>query len=149
MVSAGVMTGMMRVQYSCSVQSSAMRRTRGRTNGIILWLRNSPLSAGRTRWWTIRWRGRKITTSYLKFEKASLTYPTLYKSYMYMYAFVNAMIVHYSHTCTCTCMDIHCCSVNNPDGSYGHVLHAVRVHEPLWWVGRVPMGQKSFLTYQS
>ena len=32
--------------------------------------------------------------------------------------------------------------------NYGHVLHAVRVHEPLWWVGRVPMGQKSFLTYQ-
>ena len=27
--------------------------------------------------------------------------------------------------------------------------HAVRVHEPLWWVGRVPMGQKSYLTYQS
>ncbi len=26
-------------------------------------------------------------------------------------------------------------------------VHAARVHEPLRWVGRVPMGQKSFLTY--
>ena len=33
--------------------------------------------------------------------------------------------------------------------NYGHVLHAVRVHEPLRWVGKVLMGQKSFLTYQS
>ena len=32
--------------------------------------------------------------------------------------------------------------------NYGHALHAALDHEPLWWVGRVPMGQKSFLTNQ-
>ena len=37
--------------------------------------------------------------------------------------------VHVSYTYKCTCM------------------HAARVHEPLWWVGRVPIEQKSFASY--
>ena len=31
---------------------------------------------------------------------------------------------------------------------FGGDLHAANVHEPLSWLGRVPMGQKGFLTYQ-
>ena len=52
--SAGVMMGKMSVQYSCRVQSSAISSTKGRTNGTIFLLRNSLLSAGSTRCWTIR-----------------------------------------------------------------------------------------------
>ena len=50
-----------------------------------------------------------------------------------------------TNLCSTACMDI---VLRTLMCNYGHVWHAVRVHEPLWWVGRVPMGQKSFLTYQ-
>ena len=49
-----MITGMMRVQYSCKEQSSATSKMSGRTNGIIFLFRNSLLRAGRTRWCTIR-----------------------------------------------------------------------------------------------
>ena len=39
------------------------------------------------------------------------------------------------------------CLVNVHCVNYDSCVHAARVHEPLRWVGRVPMGQKSFLTY--
>ena len=50
-----------------------------------------------------------------------------------------------TNLCSTTCVDIVLITLMC---NYGHVLHAVHVHEPLWWVERVPMGQKSFLTYQ-
>ena len=32
--------------------------------------------------------------------------------------------------------------------NYGHLLQATHVHEPLWWVRGVLIGQMRFLTYQ-
>ena len=52
--SAGMSIGSMSVLYSCILQSSATSRTRGRINGIILWLRNSSAKGGSTCLWTTR-----------------------------------------------------------------------------------------------
>lgn len=48
-LNTGMRAGKMISMYSLLSQSSAMRRTLGRTNGIISWLENSDVKHGRTR----------------------------------------------------------------------------------------------------
>lgn len=50
----GFNSGRMRSQNSCVVQSSAIKSTLGRTNGIIWWLLNSKHNCGNTLWITTR-----------------------------------------------------------------------------------------------
>ena len=79
----------------------------------------------------------------------------------YVYALCDP-VVHLLHLCmsvcmcardciyvcmciyACVCVCVHACAC------VWYVcasVHAALVHEPLRWVGRVPMGQKIFLTY--
>ena len=47
-LNTGTRAGRMRLEYSCIEQSSDIKMIIGRTNGIILWLRNSATNGGRT-----------------------------------------------------------------------------------------------------
>ena len=47
-LNTGTRAGSMRFEYSCIEQSSDIKMIIGRTNGIILWLRNSATNGGRT-----------------------------------------------------------------------------------------------------
>ena len=62
---------------------------------------------------------------------------------------INTLVSKVTATNLCTtCMDI-VLSIITLMYNYGHVLHAAHVHEPLWWVERVPTRQKSILPHQS
>ena len=56
----------------------------------------------------------------------------VYSAYIYA-DIVNMTTYHDTHTAPV--LNRLCEAHHN----YGHLLHGADIHEPLWWVGRVPM----------